>query len=47
LGSRSRYAFGKITFQGEARLARSDADGNLSLNTMVAGSEASTWPTAV
>jgi hypothetical protein len=46
LGSRSRYFFGKITFMGEARFARSEADGNLSLNVTVLGSGASTLATA-
>ena len=30
-----------MTFQGEARLSSSEADGNLSLNTTVPGSGAS------
>jgi len=36
-----------MTFQGDARLPRRDADGNLSLNTTVLGSGASTLVTAL
>ena len=45
-GSLSRYFFGKITFHGEARFVRSEADGNLSLNRTVLVSGASTLSTA-
>ena len=33
----SRYFLGKITFQGEAKLVSSEADGYLSLKTTVPG----------